>query len=69
MSPGNRKFFFSLADLDCNISEQKYKQCEVTRPMAVETVLIVDDEREIADLDDERLPILMTACQYRAAVV
>ena len=56
MSPGNRKFFFSLADLDCNISEQKYKQCEVTRPMAVETVLIVDDEREIADLDD-RLPV------------
>jgi len=50
MSPSNRKSFFLLADLDCNISEQKYKQCEVTRPMAVETVLIVDDEREIADL-------------------
>lgn len=56
MSPINRKYLFSLVDLDCNMSEQKYKQCEATRPMAVETVLIVDDEREIADLDD-RLPV------------
>ena len=56
MSPINRKYLFSLVDLDCNMSEQKYKQCEVTRPMAAETVLIVDDEREIADLDD-RLPV------------